>query len=319
MAKLRLAETAWVDGEFVEAARATVPLMTHSLHYGLAVFEGIRCYRGADGGRYIFRLREHLRRLYDSAKMCLLDIGPTPEELSRACVEVVHRSSLEACYLRPLAWFGDGEMGLGAVNPTHVAVLAWEWGPYLGEEALRRGVRAKISSFPRLPVHAHLPKGKITGQYVNSILAKREALLAGYDEAILLDGQGFVAEATGENLFCVRDGVLLTPPASSSPILAGVTRDTLLRLARDAGYVVEERAFTRDFLYVADEVFCCGTAAELTPVREVDGRIVGGGGPGPITRALQAAYFRAVRGEDPRYREWLTPADSALDRPRAPF
>ncbi len=307
MAKLRLAETVWVDGELVDASRATVPLMTHSLHYGLAVFEGIRCYRAASGERLVFRLKEHVRRLFESARMCLLDLPCPPEDLSRACVEVVRRSSLEACYLRPIAWLGDGEMGLGAVNPIHMAVLAWDWGAYLGAEGVKRGVRAKISSFQRMPTTANLVKGKITGQYVNSILAKREALLAGYDEAILLDARGHVAEGSGENLFVVRDGVIYTPPAVSSAILAGVTRDSILRIARDSGQTVEERDFSRDLLYVADEVFLCGTAAEVTPVREVDNRAIGDGRPGPITRELQAAFFRAVRGDEPRYRDWLTP------------
>lgn len=307
MAKLRRAESVWFDGEFIEEARATVPLLTHSLHYGLAVFEGIRCYRIAGGGRGIFRLNEHVRRLFESAKMCLMELPFSPEEVARACVEVVRRSSLDACYLRPIAWFGDGEMGLGAVNPVHVAVLAWEWGAYRGEAGLRQGIRAKISSFQRMHVNAYLVKAKITGQYVNSILAKREALLAGYDEAILLDSHGYVAEATGENLFVVRDGLVSTPPAASSPILAGVTRDTLMRLGAELGHQVLERPFTRDLLYVADEVFCCGTAAELTPVREVDGRAIGTGRPGPVTLALQAAFFRAVRGEDPRFGDWITP------------
>jgi branched-chain amino acid aminotransferase len=307
MAKIRRAELVWVDGELVDEARATLSIWTHSFHYGLAVFEGIRCYRTADGGRAIFRLDEHVRRLFESARMCLLPMPRTPEELTRACVEVVRNSSLEACYLRPIAWLGDGEMGIGAVNPTHVAVLAWEWGAYLGDSGLKGGVRAKISSFQRMHANTNLVKGKITGQYVNSILAKREALLAGYEEAILLDTHGYVAEATGENVFCVREGVIYTAPAASSPVLSGITRDALMRIARDLGHRVEERPFTRDFLYVADEVFCTGTAAEVTPVREVDGRTIGTGRRGPVTEELQATFFRAARGEEPRYREWLTP------------
>lgn len=307
MAKGLRAESVWVDGQFVPEARATVPLMTHSLHYGLAVFEGIRCYRTAAGGRAIFRLHDHVRRLFESARMCLVELPFSPAEVADACVEVVRRSSLPACYLRPIAWFGDGEMGLGAVNPVHVAVLAWDWGAYLGEAGLRRGIRAKVSSFQRMHVSANLASAKITGQYVNSILAKRDALLAGYDEAILLDGQGLVAEATGENLFVVRGGVLRTPPAASSPILGGITRDTLMGLARDLGHEILEQPFTRDLLYVADELFCCGTAAEVTPVREVDGRAIGAGSPGPITLALQAALHRVVRGEDPRSEGWITP------------
>lgn len=306
MSKLERGEKVWFDGKWVDWPQATVHLMTHSLHYGLGVFEGIRCYEAEGGRPAIFRLREHVRRLFESAKICMLEIPFTQEQLVEACIETVRVNGLSSCYLRPIAWMGDGAMGLGAVNPVHVAVAAWQWGTYLGEEGLKKGIRAKVSSFTRMHVNVNMVKGKITGQYVNSILAKREAVLGGYDEAILLDAQGFVAEASGENVFCIRDGVIRTPPAASSPVLAGITRDSLMRIVKDKGYEILERTFTRDWMYIADEVFFCGTAAEVTPVREIDNRTVGAGRPGPMTTALQAAYFRAVRGEEPRYREWLT-------------
>jgi branched-chain amino acid aminotransferase len=236
----------------------------------------------------------------------LLDLPFSQDQIVDACVEVVRRNDLGACYLRPIAWMGDGAMGLSARNPVHVAIAAWKWGAYLGDEGLKNGIRAKVSSLSRMHVNASMVKGKITGQYVNSILAKREAVLAGYDEAILLDTTGFVAEASGENIFCVRDGVIRTPPAAQSPVLPGITRDSLIRLAEELGHEVRERTFTRDWMYIADELFLCGTAAEVTPVREVDDRTVGDGRPGPITRALQEAFFAAVRGEDPRFHGWLT-------------
>ena len=302
----RKGQKIWMDGKWVDWADANVHLMTHTLHYGLGVFEGIRAYKTADGRTAIFRLREHVRRLFESAKICLMEIPYTEEQIAEACCEAVRINKMESCYLRPLAWMGDGAMGLGAVNPIRAAIAVWEWGAYLGDEGLKAGIRAKISSFTRMHVNSAMVKGKITGQYVNSVLAKREALLAGYNEAILLDAQGYVAEATGENVFCVRDGVIRTPPAASSPILAGITRDALVKIALDKGYKLHERTFTRDWLYLCDEVFFCGTAAEVTPVREIDDRKIGSGKPGPITTEIQKTFFRAIRGEEPRYAEWLT-------------
>jgi branched-chain amino acid aminotransferase len=299
-------EKIWFNGKFVEWADAKVHLMTHSLHYGLGVFEGIRCYKTTDGRSAIFRLREHVRRFYDSAKICLMEIPYSQEQLVEACLESVRVNKMDQCYLRPIAFMGDGQMGLGAINPIHVGIAVWDWGAYLGEEGLKNGIRAKVSSFTRMHVNSAMVKGKITGQYVNSILAKREALLAGYNEAILLDAQGYVAEASGENVFCVRDNIIRTPPAASSPILAGITRDALVRIALDKGYKLHERTFTRDWLYVSDEIFFCGTAAEVTPVRELDDRKIGAGKPGPVTLALQQTFFKAVRGEEPKYKEWLT-------------
>jgi branched-chain amino acid aminotransferase len=299
------ADTIWLDGKLVPFADAKVHVLTHALHYGMGVFEGIRAYRGPDGRAAIFRLREHVQRLYDSAHVILMEIPFPPEKLELACAEVLRSNKLDAGYLRPLAFFGAGAMGVGAVNPVQVIVAAWPWASYLGEEGLTKGIRAKVSSFTRMHVNVQMVRAKISGQYVNSFLANREVALAGYDEAILLDTEGYVAEGSGENIFLVKDGVLQTPPLSS-PVLAGITRDSVLRIARDLQIPVREEKFTRDTMYLADELFMTGTAAEVTPVREVDNRRIGKGEPGPITRRLQDAYFKAVRGEDPRYRSWLT-------------
>lgn len=303
------ADTVWMDGKLVPWADATVHVMTHALHYGLGVFEGIRAYKTKDGRLAVFRLREHIRRFLDSAHIILLNIPFTEDQLVEACLDVLRAQPERfpnGAYLRPIAFMGDGAMGLGAVNPTRVAITAWEWGSYLGDKGLKEGIRAKVSSFTRMHVNVNMVRGKISGQYVNSILAKREAVLAGYDEAILLDISGFVAEASGENIFCCgRHGVVRTP-SLSSPILRGITRDTVIELLRDMGRPVEEVSFTRDALYIASEVFFTGTAAEVTPVREVDNRQVGAGAAGPITRAVQELYFRVVRGHEPKYAHWLT-------------
>lgn len=298
------ADKIWLDGKLVAWDDARIHVLTHALHYGVGVFEGIRAYK-AQGGSGVFRLREHLQRLYESAHIVLLEIPFPVEKLQEACLEVLRANRLAEGYLRPIAWYGSGAMGVGAVNPVQVAVAAWPWGAYLGEEGMKRGIRAKIASFARMHVNVQMVKAKITGQYVNSFLATREASLGGYDEAILLDTEGYVAEGAGENIFIVKGGVLATPPLSSS-VLGGITRDSVLRIARDQGIPVAEQKFTRDTLYVADELFLTGTAAEVTPVREVDNRRIGSGSPGPVTRKLQEIYLRAVRGEEPRYREWLT-------------
>ncbi|MHB1843784.1 MAG: branched-chain amino acid transaminase [Deltaproteobacteria bacterium] len=302
---VKKSEKIWLDGKFVAWDEARVPMLTHSLHYGLGVFEGIRCYKQADGRSAVFRLREHLQRLQESAHICLMEIPFSQAELTEVCLETMRLNRMPEGYLRPIAFMGDGAMGLGAVNPIRVAVACWPWAAYLGEEGVRRGIRTKISSLTRPSVNSGMAKGKITGQYVNSVLAKREAVLAGYDEAILLDAQGLVAEGSGENIFMVKAGVVHTPPLTS-PILAGVTRDTVLRLARDKGMTVAEQTFTRDALYTADEVFFSGTAAEITPIREVDNRQVGAGLPGPVTKQLQQLFNETTRGEQPRYKEWLT-------------
>jgi branched-chain amino acid aminotransferase len=299
-------EWVWLDGEFVAWEQSKVHILTHTLHYGLGAFEGIRCYRRADGRSAIFRLNEHVTRLLDSCHIATIDVPWTHAQLVEACVETVRKNAMPEAYLRPLAFIGDPMMGLGSLdNPTRVAIVAYFWGSYLGDAGLKAGIRVKVSSFARTGINSSMSKGKICGQYVNSILAKREALRDGYDEAIMLDPMGQVAEATGENVFMVKGGVLHTPPLSS-PILAGITRATVLRLARDHGLEVVEGVLSRDQLYTADEVFLTGTAAELTPVREVDGRKVGKGEVGAVTAKLQGLFFDTVKGERPRYPEWLT-------------
>jgi branched-chain amino acid aminotransferase len=298
-------EVIWLDGQFVAWDAARVHVLTHTLHYGLGVFEGIRCYQTEDGRSAVFRLGEHLRRLYESAHINLMKVPYERAKLEQACLETLRRNHLPAGYLRPLVFIGDGEMGLNpGGNAIRVAIIAWAWGKYLGDEGVERGIRAKISSFSRHFVNAKMTKGKTCGDYVNSILAKREALLDGYDEAILLDTQGLVSEASGENIFVVRDGVIATPTLHS--VLGGITRATVIELARDKGIPVEERPITRDELYVADEVFLTGTAAEVTPIREIDRRTVGAGSRGPIAATLQKAFFDVVAGREPKYESWLT-------------
>lgn len=294
----------WMDGELVDWDAANVHVLTHSLHYGLGVFEGIRCYKQADGSSAIFKLREHIQRLVDSAKIATLPMPYDVDQLCEASVETVRVNGLEECYLRPLAFVGDGAMGLGAMNnPTRVTIIVWKWGAYLGDEGLTKGIRAKISSFNRASVNSLMSKGKIVGHYVNSILAKREVMKNGYHEAIMLDPQGYVCEASGENVFVVRNGVVATAPLGSS-ILGGITRETTIHLMREMGLEVQERLVSRDELYIADEVFMVGTAAEVTPVREIDDRTIGAGARGPITERVQTRYFAAVRGDCPP--EWVT-------------
>lgn len=296
----------WMDGEMVPWDDARVHVLTHTIHYGTGAFEGIRCYRRASGESQVFRLREHIDRLYDSAKILQLTMPFEREAVAEACVEVVRVNKVDACYLRPLVFLGDEAMGLYAPNNTvHVSVVAWRWGAYLGEEALRKGIRAKVSSYARGHVNATMAKGKISGHYVNSILAKREAKAAGYDEAIMLDTNGYVAEASGENLFMVKKGEIRTPDLSS-PILAGITRDAIITLARESGLKVTEGRIARDELWTADEIFLTGTAAELTPVREVDDRAVGRGAMGPVTEMLQGRFFEIVRGATADHAEWRT-------------
>jgi branched-chain amino acid aminotransferase len=308
--KLKPVDKIWLDGELIPFSQAQVHVLTHTLHYGVGAFEGIRAYKRPDGKGAIFRLGDHIDRQFASCHICMMDVPYTREQLAAACVETMRVNKMSEAYLRPLVFLGDGELGLGSTgNPVRVAVAVYEWGAYLGEEGLRRGIRAKVSSFTRGALNSTMSKGKICGQYVNSVLAKREALKAGYSEAILLDGNGLVAEASGENIFLVRRGKLKTPPLSSA-ILEGITRDTVITLAREMGLVVEETTFARDEMYLADEVFFTGTAAELTPVREIDDRQIGAGECGPITRKLQDVFFEAVKGrpgkEKPSHPEWLT-------------
>ncbi len=298
----------WLDGAIVHSDSARIDILTHSLHYGLAAFEGIRAYRRADGATYVFRLGEHVDRLYESCKMALLAPRVPREAMASACLETLRENAMTEAYLRPIVFVGDGAMGLYAPdNPVRAAVVAWQWGTYLGDEAIARGIRAKVSSFARLHVNVSLAKAKISGQYVNSILAKREAKLGGYDEAILLDTSGYVSEGSGENLFVVRKGVVYTPDLSCS-ILEGITRDAVITLARELGLPVVETRLTRDQLWLADEVFLTGTAAEVTPVREIDDRAIGSGSVGPVTQRIQARFFEVVRGSDTSHPEWLTRA-----------
>ncbi|MDP9037038.1 MAG: branched-chain amino acid transaminase [Myxococcota bacterium] len=296
----------WLDGEFIDWDDAKVHILTHSLHYGVAAFEGIRAYKRADGDTYIFRVREHINRLFDSCKMALLKPEPTREQLVSVCLDTLRVNGMPDGYVRPLVYVGEGAMGIFAPNnPIHTTVIAWPWGAYLGDEALKNGIRTKISSFARLHVNVSLAKAKLTGQYINSVLAKREAKLAGYDEAILLDVNGYVSEGSGENIFIVRKGIIYTPDLSCS-ILDGITRDTVMTLARELGLPLVEGRITRDQLWLADEVFLTGTAAEVTPVREVDNRLIGEGTAGPITTRIQQRFFEIVRGNDTTHPEWLT-------------
>lgn len=297
----------WMDGQFVDWEKATLHVMTWSLHYGMGAFEGIRAY-STPKGTAIFRLQEHLKRLYDSSKIMGFKMPVPIEESERACREIVKKNGLEECYIRPLAFIGDGSMGVYAPNnPVRYVIACWKWGAYLGEEGLKRGIRAKVSSFTRHHPNATMNKAKVTGNYVNSMLAKREARECGYDEAILLDPMGLVAEGSGENLFLVRDGILTTPPLPN--VLGGITRDTVLQLASDLKIPTQVRNIARDELYIAEEAFYSGTAAEITPIREVDGRQVGEGKMGPNTQKIQELYFKTVRGEGgnaERTARWLT-------------
>ncbi len=294
----------WLDGEFVPWEAANVHVLTHTLHYGLGVFEGVRCYEGGDGRPAIFRLREHTERLFGSAHIVGLEIPFSRDEIDTACLEAVRRNRLKSCYIRPLAFSGDGEMGLAAThNRVRVTVVAWPWGAYLGDAGVRDGIRVKTSSFQRFGVNALMSKAKVVGHYVNSSLAAVEARRGGYDEALMLDGEGFVAECSGENIFIVKGGRVKTTPLTS--VLPGITRDTVMTLLDNQGVPWCEQRFSRDEVYLADEAFLTGTAAEITPIRELDDRAIGNGRPGPITRSLQALYARTVRGEEARYQHWL--------------
>lgn len=294
----------WLNGELVDWEKATTHILTHTLHYGLGIFEGIRCYK-TDQGPAVFRLQEHIDRLYDSAKITRIPIPYRPEELIEATFDLIRVNDLEECYIRPLAFLGYGRMGLNPIGlPVSVAVAVWPWGAYLGEEGLTKGIRAKISSFTRHHPNVMMTKAKVCGNYVNSQLAKAEAIENGYDEAIMLDPWGNVAEGTGENIFIVRRGDLKTPPLSA--ILEGITRDSVIELARTMGVGLREEAFSRDELYAADEAFFTGTAAEITPIREVDGRTIGSGKPGHVTTKLQQSFFDIVTGRDPAHEHWLT-------------
>ncbi len=296
----------WMDGELVDWDDANVHVLTHSFHYGIGAFEGIRAYKRTDGSTYVFRLTEHIDRLFDTCKLALLEPKFTREQIMDACTETLRVNGMAEGYLRPMIYMGEGAMGIFAPsNPVRALVVAWKWGAYLGEDALKNGIRTKISSFARHHINISLAKAKMSGQYTNSVLAKREAKFGGYDEAIMLDSSGYVSEGTGENIFIVKKGVIHTPDLSSS-ILEGITRDTVIRLAREMKLEVHEGRITRDQLWLADEVFFTGTAAEITPVREVDNRSIGDGKVGPITRRIQERFFDIVRGSDTSHTEWLT-------------
>lgn len=296
----------WMDGRLVDWDDAKVHVLAHTLHYGVGAFEGIRCYRMEDGSSIVFRLKEHVERLFDSAHILMIEIPFSREEIGQAVRKTLVANGLQEGYIRPIVYLGEGEMGLHArTNPIHVAVAVWPWGAYLGDDGVRKGIRAKVSSFTRHHVNAAMTKGKINGYYVNSVLAKWEVVKAGYDEAILLDTEGYVAEASGENIFIVRNGILQTSPLTS--ILPGITRDSVLTIARKLNIPVKETRFTRDETYIADEAFFTGTAAEITPVREIDDRRIGTGKPGPITKQIQEKFFDIIRGKDALFSHWLDP------------
>lgn len=294
----------WIDGEFVPWAEAKIHVLTHSLHYGLGVFEGIRCYKTRIGSA-VFRLEEHMRRLYESAQIVGIKI-PTPREVfTEAVLETIRLNKVEECYIRPLVWLGYGSMGVNPKgSPVHSMVAVWKWGAYLGDDGLKNGIRVKVSSYTSHHPNSYMTKAKTTGNYAVSQMAKLEAVNAGYDEALMLDPEGLVTQGSGENIFIVRDGHIKTP--SLHGVLCGITRDTVIELARGMNMQVESAPFARDEVYIADEAFFTGTAAEVTPIREVDGRVIGGGDPGPVTKKLQSAFFSVVNGEDEGRQNWLT-------------
>ena len=305
----------WYDGKLVPWRSATTHVLTHSLHYGLAVFEGIRAYKTVDGTA-VFRLQEHIDRLYNSAHIYMMKIPYSREIIIEAHKEVVRANKLHECYLRPIAFYGSEKMGVSPKGTTvHVAIAAWPWGAYLGAEALEKGIRVKTSSFARHHVNVSMCRAKYSGTYANSILANQEALDNGYDEGLLLDVDGFVAEGAGENLFLVKNGCIYEPELTSA--LMGITRDSVIALAGDLGYTVTPRRITRDDLYIADEAFFTGTAAEVTPIREVDGRKIGAGRRGPVTRKLQKAFFEVVNGRDQGHMDWLAPVAAGKSKAAA--
>jgi branched-chain amino acid aminotransferase len=294
----------WMDGKLIDWRDAKIHVLTHTLHYGMGVFEGVRAYKTQDGTA-IFKLKEHTQRLFNSAKIFQMVIPFDQQTIAAAQLEVVRENRLESCYLRPIVWIGSEKLGVSTKgNTIHIAIAAWPWGAYLGEDGLARGIRVKTSSFTRHHVNVSMVRAKASGWYVNSILANQEATTDGYDEALLLDVDGYVSEGAGENVFIVRNGKLYTPDLASC--LDGITRDSIITLARDHGIEVIEKRITRDEMYCADEAFFTGTAAEVTPIRELDNRTIGAGARGPITEKLQSAFFSIVQGKNTRYAEWLT-------------
>jgi branched-chain amino acid aminotransferase len=309
---VKQADLIWMNGEFVAWEDAKVHVLTHGLHYGTGVFEGIRCY-DSDVGPAVFRHREHLQRLHRSAELYYMPMPYDVEALRAATHELIGRNGLRSCYIRPIAFRGYGQMGLNPLEaPVDVTIAVWEWGAYLGDDGKRNGIRAKVSSWRRISPASLIPSAKASGQYLNSVLAKIESLKAGYEEAILLDDHDHVCEGTGENIFVVWEGRIVTPPPAAS-ILDGITRKSAVQIARDLGIEVIERDIVRAELYLADEVFMTGTAAELVPVREIDDHTIGSGAPGEITRAVQSAFEDALHGRDERYREWLDPVPARTE------
>jgi len=294
----------WFNGEFVAWEDANVHSLTHTLHYGLSVFEGIRAYKCDEERSAVFRLKEHVGRLYASAHIANIKIPFTKEQTTQAILELLAINELDAAYIRPIAYIGGGKIGLHpGDNPIELVIAAYPWGTYLGEGALAKGITTKISSLTRMGVNSFMTKAKISGNYANSVMAKVEATSLGFDEAILLDNEGYVAEGSGENIFVVRNGILKTPPLTS--VLEGITRDAVIQIAKEEGIEFTSERFTRDELYISDEAFFTGTAAEITPIREVDKRMIGEGKPGPITKKLQSRFFDIVQGRDPKYMDWL--------------
>lgn len=294
----------WKDGQMVDWRDATLHMLTHSLHYGMAVFEGVRAYNTANGTA-IFRLKEHTQRLFNSAKIFQMKVPFDMDTIMNAQLEVVRANKLESCYLRPLVWIGSEKMGVSARgNTIHVGIAAWPWGAYLGEEGLAKGIRVKTSSFTRHHVNISMVRAKASGYYINSILANQEVTADGYDEALLLDTEGYVSEGAGENIFIVKSGKIYTPDLASC--LDGITRDSVVTIARDLGVEVIEKRITRDEVYCADEAFFTGTAAEVTPIRELDGREIGAGSRGPVTEKIQSMFFDIVGGKADKYKHWLT-------------
>ncbi len=298
----------WMDGQWLKWREANIHVLTHSLHYGMGIYEGIRAY-ATNKGSAIFRLKDHTDRFFRSAHILRMPMPFDKETLNKAQMDVISKNNLKAGYIRPICFYGSEGMGLRADNlKAHVAIAAWEWGAYMGEENLTRGIKVRTSSYTRHHVNIIMTKAKATGNYVNSMLALQEALSSGADEALLLDPEGYVAEGSGENFFLIRKGVLHTPQLTSC--LEGITRDTIITLAQDLGIKVMERSITRDEVYVADECFFTGTAAEVTPIREVDGRVIGNGGRGPLTEKLQSLYFDHVYGRSEKHSDWLTYIES---------
>ena len=296
----------WMNGKIVAKEDAKISVLTHTLHYGVGVFEGIRCYKTANGSA-VFRLKEHMRRLLDSAKIFMINPGYSIDELCQATADVIKANKLDSCYIRPIVYLGDGGLGIkiGDDYPVETAIAVWNWGAYLGEEGMQKGIKIATSSFNRFHVNTTATRSKTCGNYVASVLAKREAVMSGYDEALFLDTEGYVAEGSGENVFIVKNGELITTPMTS--ILRGITRESIITIASDMGINVKEQRFTKDDFYLADEAFFTGTAAEVTPISSLDGRKIGSGVRGEITEKLQSAFFDIVSGKNNKYSDWLYP------------